>query len=120
MRKTLNLLLVVAMVMSVGPGIAAHDTIRLHFEIYKNGELVAKPAAAVSPNTTGSVTLDAVGRIAFTPRMRNADSVVISFEIQSGGRLMTPQVAIAGEPASLAWTAEAGSDAFKLQVTWIR
>jgi hypothetical protein len=62
------------------------DPIRLRFEVVKDGKTVAKPEIAVVAGATGSMKLDGVGNIAFTPTLRGSESVDIAFHVTSAGK----------------------------------
>lgn len=117
----LNRLVVTFVVVGCGLAlVAAQCAIRLQFEVYENGTLIAEPAVTVESATTGRVVVERVGTIAFTPALRDANRVAIAFNIQSGGRQLTPRLVLSDEPGSISWAAETGEDAFELRVAWIR
>jgi hypothetical protein len=96
------------------------DVIRLRFEVVKDGTTVAKPEIAIAAGATGSMKLDAVGDIAFTPTLRGSESVDIAFHVTSAGKEFQPRLVIThDEPGSLSWTSP-GPHAFKLSVSWVR
>ena len=99
----------------------AQNPIRLRFEIYRNGALVGNPEVSVTSGTAGSLALERVGKIAFTPTSRDPDSVSIEFDIASGGRHLHPVLVLGGnDPASASWSSTDGKESFKFTVTWVR
>jgi hypothetical protein len=96
------------------------ESIRLRFEVLKDGTTVAKPEIAVAAGATGSIKLDAVGDIAFTPTLRGSDSVAIAFHVTSAGKEFQPRLVITQDaPGALSWTSP-GPHACKLSVSWVR
>jgi hypothetical protein len=98
----------------------AQESIRLQFEVVKDGSTVAKPEVSVISGSAGSIEVDDVGRIAFTPTFRGSDAVAVAFDIRSGGKQLQPRLVInKNEPGTLSWTSDA-RESFKLTVSWIR
>jgi len=117
----LNRLLVFAFLLSVGTSSAlAQESIRLQFEVVKNGSTVATPEVSVISDSAGSIEVEGVGKFAFTPASRGSDAVAITFDISSGGKQFQPRLVIGRkQPGSLSWTSETG-ESFKLKVSWVR
>ena len=118
---TLSRLFVFAFLLSVGMSTAiAQESIRLRFEVVKDGSTVAKPEVSVNSGSAGSLEIDNVGRFAFTPTFRGSD-VAIAFDISSGGKQFRPRLVISKtEPGSVSWTSETRAESFKLTVSWVR
>ncbi|PYR94162.1 MAG: hypothetical protein DMF84_06320 [Acidobacteria bacterium] len=99
--------------------VAAQTTIRLDFEVYRNGVLVGNPEMSVRAGTAGRLEIAGVGRIAFTPTFRDADSVSIAFDINVSGRHLDPVMVIGrNDRGSANWSSTTGQDVFKLTVNW--
>ena len=109
-----------AFVVSVGMSAGlAQESIRLQFEVTKDGSTVAKPEVSVNSGTAGHIEIDGVGRFGFTPTFRDSD-VAIAFEISSGGKQFQPRLMIRkNEPGSIAWTSATSPESFKLTVSWV-
>jgi hypothetical protein len=112
----LSRLILFALLISVGVSLTgAQESIRLQFEIVKDGSIVAKPEVSVISGSTGSIEIDNVGRFAFTPTFRGSDGVAIAFDISSGGKQFQPRLVIdKNKPGSLSWTSETRAESFKL------
>jgi hypothetical protein len=96
------------------------ESIRLRFEVVKDGKTVATPEIAVAAGASGSIKVDDVGDIAFTPALRGSESVDIAFHVTSAGKEFHPRLVITQDaPGALSWTST-GPHAFKLSVSWIR
>ena len=117
---TFSRLLVVACLF-LGASVAnGQEPIRLRFEVVKDGATVAQPEVAVAAGATGSMKLDAVGDIAFTPTLRGSDSVDIAFHVTSAGKEFQPRLVIThDEPGAVSWTSP-GPHTFKVSVSWVR
>jgi hypothetical protein len=99
----------------------AQESIRLQFEVVKNGATVARPEVSVASGAAGSIEVDGVGRFAFTPTLSGSHAVAIGFDISSGGKQLQPRLVISGdEPGSLSWTSDTRAQSFKLTVSWMR
>ena len=94
--------------------------VRLQFEIVKNGTLVAAPEVTVASGAEGSMTVEDVGRISFTPTLRSSDTVAVDFVIDSGGKHLQPRLVLGSEPGSMSWKSNTGGDAFVIRVRWSR
>jgi hypothetical protein len=96
------------------------ESIRLRFEVVKDGTTVATPEVSVAAGATGSIKVDAVGDIAFKPTLRGSESVDIAFHVTSAGKGLQPRLVIThDEPGAVSWTSP-GPHAFKLSVSWVR
>jgi len=117
----LNHLFVLAFVLSAGLSAAmAQESVRLRFEVVKDGSTVAKPEISVTSASAGRIEIDNVGRISFTPSVRNSD-LAIAFDISSGGKQFQSRLVIRkDEPGSISWTSDTGAESFKLTVSWVR
>jgi hypothetical protein len=99
----------------------AQNSIRLRFEVYRNGALVGNPEVSVTSGTTGSLAMDGIGTIAFTPTSRDSDSVSVAFDIDSCDKHAHPRVVVRGnDPGSASWSCTASKESFKVTVTWVR
>jgi len=118
----LSRLFVFGFLLSVGISLAiAQESIRLQFEVVKDGSTVAKPELSVTSGSAGSIEIDNVGRFGFTPTFRGSDGVAIAFDISSGGKQFRPRLVISkNEPGALSWTSDTGAESFKLMVSWVR
>jgi hypothetical protein len=114
-------LLVFVLLFSVGMALPmAQESIRLQFEVVKNGSTVATPEVTVTPGSAGSIDVASVGTFRFTPTFRGSD-VAIDFDIASGGKRLQPRLVIGqDEPGSLSWTSVTRAESFKVTVSWIR
>jgi hypothetical protein len=113
-------LLVVACLFLSTPLANGQESIRLRFEVVKDGTTVATPEIAVAAGATGRLKVDAVGDIAFTPTLRGSDSVDIAFHVTSAGKDLQPRLVIThDEPGAVSWTSP-GPHACKLRVSWVR
>jgi hypothetical protein len=118
----LHRLLTFAILFSVGTSLTiAQESIRLKFEVVKDGSTVAQPEVSVTSDSASRIEIDGVGQFAFTPTFRGSDTVAIAFDIQSGGKQLQPRLVIGkSEPGTLSWTSETRAQSFKLRVSWIR
>jgi hypothetical protein len=99
----------------------AQESIRLQFEVVKDGSTVAKPLVSLTSGSAGSIEVDGVGRFVFTPTSRGLDDLAIAFDISSGGRRFQPRLVITkSEPGSLSWTSDTRTESFTLTVSWVR
>ena len=102
------------------PLAVAQDTIRLQFQVVKNGSIVANPEMSVFSGLAGSIEVEGVGRVTVTPTVRGSDAVAVVFDIRSGGNRLQPQLVIGtSDSGVLTWTGEA-RQSFKLTISWIR
>jgi hypothetical protein len=117
----LSRLLVLVSVFSVGNSlVTAQESIRLQFEVAKDGSTVAKPEVSVNSGSAGRIEIDNVGRFVFTPTVRGSD-VAIAFDITAGGKQFQPRLVISeNKPGSISWTSGTGAESFKLTVSWVR
>jgi len=115
-------LLAVVSLVSFGASLAiAQDSIRLQFEVVKDGATVARPEVSVTAGSTGTLEVAEVGNVAFTPTLRGSDGVAVAFDIRSGGKEFQPRLVISKDEAgTLSWTSAAGAHSFKVKVSWAR
>ena len=115
-------LLAVVSLVSFGASLAvAQDSIRLQFEVVKDGATVARPEVSVTAGSTGTLEVAEVGNMAFTPTPRGSDGVAVAFDIRSGGKEFQPRLVISKDEAgTLSWTSAAGAHSFKVKVSWAR
>jgi hypothetical protein len=118
----LTRLWVPALLVFAGISVAtAQNSIRLRFELYQNGTQVGNPEVSVKSGTAGSLGMTGNGTIAFTATFRDSDSASIAFDIDSGGRHLTPRLVLRrNDPGSVSWSSTDGNEAFKFIVTWVR
>src|SRR4051812_50229009 len=85
-------------VVSFGVSLAiAQDSIRLQFEVIKDGVIVATPAVSATAGVTGRLDVADVGTVAFTPTLRGPDSVTIAVDIRSAGKEVHPPPGVGEE-----------------------
>ncbi len=100
---------------------SAQNTIRLRFDVYRNGAVAGNPEVSVTSGSAGNFAMGGVGKIAFTPTFRDPGSVSVEFDIVSGGRHLQPVLVLgANDPASASWSSTDGKESFKFTVTWVR
>ena len=99
----------------------APSTIRLRFELYRNGSLVGSPALSVASGDAARLAFDGAATITFTPASLGSDNVSIDFDIDSGGRRLRPRLVIGADaPGSVTWSSAGGRDTFTLTIAWLR
>jgi hypothetical protein len=115
-------LLAVVSIVSLGASVAiGQDSIRLKFEVVKDGATVARPEVSVTAGSTGTLEVTDVGHVAFTPTLRGSDDVAVAFDIRSGGKEFQPRLVLSkDEEGTLSWTSDAGAHSFKIKVFWAR
>jgi hypothetical protein len=119
--KFSRLLAVVSLVSLGAPLAMAQDSIRLKFEVVKDGAAVVNPEVSVTSGSTGTIEVADVGNLAFTPTLRGSDSVSLAFDIRSGEKAFQPRLVISKDEAgTLSWTSDAGAHSFKVKVSWAR
>lgn len=118
----LSRLLAVVSLVSFGASLAiAQESIRLKFEVVKDGATVAKPEVSVTAGSTGTLEVADVGSFAFTPTLRGSDDVTVAFDIKSGGKAFQPVLVISKDQAgTLSWGSVAGAHSLKIKVSWAR
>ena len=117
----LSRLAVFAFIFLVGlsPAIA-QESIRLQFEVAKDGSTLAKSEVSVNSGSTGRIEIADVGSFVFTPTFRGS-GVAIAFDISARGKQFQPRIVITkNEPGSISWTPDTRAESFKLTVSWIR
>lgn len=119
--KLRQLFLIVVLLVGATPVSMAQESIRLRFELVKNGSVVAAPEVSGMTGSTGSIRLADVGSIEFTPTFRGSDSLAIAFDVQSASMRLRPRLVISDkQPGSLSWTSRRGAESFRITVSWIR
>jgi hypothetical protein len=104
---------------SISPAVA-QQPIRLQFEVVKNGSTVARPEVLVDLGSASSIAMDGVGRLEFTPTLRDSD-LAIAFVVRSGSKQLRPSLVISKrEPGYVSWRSDTGAESFKLTVSWVR
>jgi hypothetical protein len=113
-----------ALALLLFPGISVTTTqnsIRLHFDVYRNRTLVSNPDLSVPSGTHGRLEIDGVGTIEFTPTFRTSDSISIQFDMNIGGRRARPVIVIGrNQPGRVSWSSNDRRDEFKFTVNWVR
>lgn len=103
------------------PSAIAQDTIRLQFEVWRNGVLLGNPELSVSSGDPARLTIDGVGTIAVTASFKDSESVSLLFDISSAGRRLTPRMVIdRTHSGTAAWFSSDGADRFRLTFAWVR
>jgi len=115
-------LLAVVSLLSFGASLAiAQDSIRLKFEVVKDGATLARPEVSVTAGSTDTLEVADVGHLAFTPTLRGSDGISLVFDIKSAGKAFQPGLVISKDEAgTLSWTSDAGAHSFKVKVSWAR
>ena len=104
---------------SAAPLAIPQDTIRLQFQVVKNGAIVASPEITVISGSAGSLDVEGVGSVTVTPTA-SADTVDLVFDIRSGRTRLQPRLVVGtNAPGVLSWTGET-RDSFKVTMSWIR
>ena len=98
--------------------VLAQSAIRLQFELYQDGALIANPAVSVKSGETGSLALESAGTVTFTPVQNTADSIAVDFEISSGDKEIKPRLVLRADSGSLSWTSATGRTV-ELRVAWV-
>ena len=117
----LSRLLVITFVFSIGMVPAtAQESVRLQFEVVKDGSTVAKPEVLVNSGAPGRIEIADVGTFAFTPILRDS-RVAITFDISSTGKRFQPRLTISqNERGTIWWTSATSAESFSLTVAWTR
>ena len=98
--------------------VLTQSTIRLQFELYQDGTLIAKPTVSVASGETGSLALESAGYVTFKPVQNTADSIAVDFEISSGDKEIKPRLVLRADSGSLSWTSATGRTV-ELRVAWV-
>jgi hypothetical protein len=117
----LRRLVILAAMLLVGVSSAlGQESIRLRFEIAKNGSSVANPEVSLKAGSAGRIEIEGIGSLAFTPTLRDSN-LAVAFDIKTSEKHLEPQLVIAKtEPGSISWKSESGAESFKVMVFWIR
>jgi hypothetical protein len=105
------------LVLSVEPLVAAPGDIKLQFEIFKNGTLIATPVLTVQEGGKGSLSLPNVIDVSLTPNRiaQDQDTVAIAFELTAAGKTIRPRMVLLKEERGvLSW--KPASDSLELRV----
>ena len=79
-------------------------TIRLKFEVYRDGSLVAKPQFQVADKAAATLSIDGLATVTFTPTRIDAERIAVAFEIAAGGQPFSPRVVLRNrEPGTISW-----------------
>ena len=105
---------------AVSPAMA-QQSIRLQFEILKDGSTVANPEVTIIAGSAGTIEVSDVARFQFTPTLRGPDGVALAFDIQAGGKRLEPRIVInKNEAGTLSWTSDPRAPSVTVRVSWIR
>ena len=98
---------------------AAQGSVRLRFEIMRNGSVIANPEISVAEGSVGRIEIRDSFACAFTPTMHDSH-LDLAFDIRTGDRRLPPRLVI-GEtnPAVVSWTSASGA-LIKMTIVAIR
>jgi hypothetical protein len=114
-----RLVILAAMFLMAGAPALAQESIRLRFEIAKNGSNVASPEVTLKAGSAGRIEIEGIGSLAFTPMVRGSN-LAVAFDIKTSEKHLEPQLMIGNaEPASISWKSESGVESFKVSVFWV-
>jgi hypothetical protein len=87
---------------------AAQDSVRLRFQIVKDGFVVANPEVSVKPGSTGRIEIKDTFICAFTATVRES-RLSVAFDIKTGAKQLQPQLVLGkNDPGSISWTPASG------------
>ncbi len=99
----------------VGTSVSAQTTARrLHFELYRNDQLVGTPEVTVNDGAQGSLSIPNFVNVAFTPRSAANGDVRLALTVTYEGHTIRPEVTL---PAQLKW--KPSSDSVELKVSLV-
>jgi hypothetical protein len=102
----------------IAPG-NAQESIRLRFQITRNGSVVANPEMSINQGSVGRIDIKDSVSVAFTPRVLES-RLTLTFDIENGDKHLQPQLAIDTiKPAAISWT-NASGDSIRITVVAIR
>jgi hypothetical protein len=120
MKSTRSVLFGLLFSAAVSPAMA-QESIRLQFEILKDGSTLARPEVTVIAGTAGTIEVDGVGRFDFTPTFRGATGVAVAFVIHAGDKKLDPRLVIGkNEPGTLSWTSNTRTQTVTVRVFWVQ
>lgn len=105
----------------VASSAVAQEAVRLQFELYKNDSIVGRPSVTVHEKETGTLTLENVAQLSFTPSRIDAEKIAIAFNVIAGEKSFRPRLVLQGQQAgSISWKSATGADSFELRVSSVR
>lgn len=114
-----RLLLVCVLGLFFVPSVNGQESIRLRFQVTRNGAVIANPEIVVNEGAVGRIDIKDSVILALTPRVQNS-RLTLTFDIRTGDKHLQPQLAVDTiEPATLSWTTVAG-ELIKVTVVTIR
>lgn len=113
-----RLLVLLALAPVVGISLGAQESIRLQFEIYRNGSLVGSPTVTGRDGTSASMSVDSGFDLTFTATRIAEDKVSVAFEIALDDKSIRPRVVLLNqEQGTISWKSASGSDSFEVRVS---
>jgi len=114
-----RLLLVCILGLVFAPSVNGQESIRLRFNITRNGSVVANTEISVNEGSVGRIEIAGMMNLAFTPRVQNS-RMTVTFDIKTDAKHLQPQLAVdIAEPATISWTSAAG-EPIKIAVVTVR
>ena len=102
----------------VSSGIA-DESIRLRFQIIKNGAVVANPEMSINEGSVGRIEIRDSLSLAFAPRVYDSH-LTLTFDIEAGDKHLQPQLAVdTTGPATISWTTAHG-ESMRVTVAVVR
>jgi hypothetical protein len=98
---------------------AAQDSVRLRFQIVKDGAVLANPEVSVGQGSVGRIEIKEALTCEFTPTLRDSQ-VSLVFDITAGEKHLQPRLVIErAEPGTVSWTSASGA-VMKITVVAVR
>ena len=72
----------------------AQENLRFRFEVLKNGSQIAAPMVTVQEKQTGSVAVEEVATISFTPSRVDGDRISLTLEVISADKTLKPRLVL--------------------------
>jgi hypothetical protein len=99
--------------------LTAQENIRLRFDVYKNGSQIASPTMVVKDKETGSMKVDGVADLSFTPSRIDANKIAVALDVVSGDMTAKPRLVLLNqESVSLSW--KSATDSFEILIAAVR
>lgn len=87
---------------------AAQDSVRLRFQIMRNGSVIANPEISVAQGSVGRIDIRDSFTCEVTPTMHDSQ-LDLAFDIKTGDRHLQPRLVIGKtEPGVVSWTSASG------------
>jgi hypothetical protein len=103
------------------PVASSREPIRLQFELFRKDISVARPSFSLAAESRGELQINGLGTVAFTPRLRSSDEVVITFEVESADGLFESVVELSGDTVTpVELPQRAFSESIRLTVGLVR